>query len=349
MAALGQPELAIEAFKRSLVLNPSDASAQVNLATCYKGLNRNREALEAYQKAFALEPQLITGAFINHEYGFTLIEAGDLDRAADVFGKMIAERANKARGLRSLALLEMFRGRYGAAVLRLREAIVLNHADGADVSEFRDRMFLARALEAQELTGEFAAELATLDRMTARTSLGPEWLYRLAKIRARHGRVQDARRLLGVMSKTASDMTSGSSVTRDMSRDRAYLDVVRGEIDLAEGRRDEATKLFESAYLLEERSEAVESLATALVAAGRLDAATARYEGLIAQRPLGSEPQEHWLRAHVRLGELYERVGRADAARQMYQRLLAIWKDGDQTLVARKEAETRLAALSAAR
>ena len=46
MAGLGHIEPAVDAFKRALTLNPSDAGAHVNLATCYSSLGRRREAVE---------------------------------------------------------------------------------------------------------------------------------------------------------------------------------------------------------------------------------------------------------------------------------------------------------------
>jgi tetratricopeptide (TPR) repeat protein len=260
---------------------------------------------------------------------------------------MAADRDKKARGLRSLALLEMYRGRYDKAIAHLREAIVINQTHGAAVSEFRDRLYLVRALEAKDLTRAWATELAAADALAARTSLGPEWLRTLAKLHARSGRVGDARRLLAVMSKTARDTTAGSSVSRDAERDQTHLDLVRGEIELAEGRPGEAARLFEVAYTMEARdADTLESLAAASVAGGRLEEGVKRYEELIARRPINNEGQQHWLRAHVRLGELYERLGRTDAARQRYQQLLATWKDGDADLVALKEARERLAKLA---
>ena len=310
MAGLGQLEPATDAFKRALALNPSDAGAHVNLASCYGGLGRDREAVEEYQKAFALEPQLFFGDFVNHEYGFTLVELGELDKAAEVFGRMIAERDKKSRGLRSLALLEMYRGRYDKALAYLREAIVINRTHGLDVSEFRDRLYLVRALEAKGLTRAFVAELAAADALAARTSLGPEWLRTLAKLHARRGRVQDARRLLAVMSKTAADRTAGSSVSRDAARDQTYLDLVRGEIELAEGRPGEAARLFEAAYVLEARdADTLESLAVASAAGGRFEEAVKRYEELIARRQINNEGQQHWLRAHVRARRALRAVG----------------------------------------
>jgi tetratricopeptide (TPR) repeat protein len=344
MATLGQLQPAIEAFKRAIALNPSNSGAHVNLATCYSGLKSFREALEEYQKAFTLEPQMLTSEYVNHEYGFTLVQLGELDKAADVFGKMRADADKKARGDRSLALLEMYRGRYARAVVHLREAVLLNHTSSASVSEFRDRLYLARALEAIGETRGFASELAAAEGLATKTSLGPEWLKSLAKIRARGGRVDAARKLLAVMSKTALDTTAGSSVARSNSSDRAYLDLVRGEVELAEGRSTEAARLFEAARLAEPGdADMLESLAVACVAGGRWEDAIKHYEDLIALHPVGYEGQEHWFRAHVRLGALYERVGQPDAARRSYERLLVLWKEGDADLIALKEARARLA------
>jgi len=344
MATLGHLQPAVEAFKRAIALNPSSSGAHVNLASSYSGLGSFREAVEEYRKAFASEPQLLMSDFVNHEYGFTLVQLGELDKAAEVFEKMRAAPDKQARGDRSLALLEMYRGRYARAVAHLREAVLLNHTSGAGVSEFRDRLYLARALEAIGETRGLASELAAAEGLAARTSLGPEWLKSLAKIRARGGRVDGARKLLALMSKTALDTTAGSSVARSTSGDRAYLDLVRGEVELAVGRSKEAATLFEAARLAEPKdADMLESLAAAFVAGGRWEDAIKQYEDLIAQHPVGYEGQEYWFRAHVQLGALYERVGRQDAARQSYERLLVLWKDGDADVVALKEAKARLA------
>jgi len=149
------------------------------------------------------------------------------------------------------------------------------------------------------------------------------------------------------MSKTALDATAGSSANRNVSRDRAAIDLVRGEIALAERRPDEAEKLFDAARLVESRNaDMLESRAAAAVAGGHLEDAAKRYDELIARRSLGNEGQEQWLRAHVQLGAVYERLGRADAARQTYDRLVAMWKDGDADLTALKEARARLEKLN---
>ena len=78
---------------------------------------------------------------------------------------------------------------------------------------------------------------------------------------------------------------------------------------------------------------------------GRLENAAARYEELLELTPIGSETQEDWFHAHVALGGIYERLGRVDAARGVYERLIDRWKAADDNLVLLKAARSRLQVL----
>src|SRR5437667_11930256 len=97
----------------------------------------------------------------------------------------------------------MYRGRYGAAMPRLREAILIHQTNGARVSEYRDRLFLVRALDASGLSEAAVPELAAIDRLIAQTPLGPEWIGMAAKIEARRGRTPRVRLLPAPMMKTS--------------------------------------------------------------------------------------------------------------------------------------------------
>jgi tetratricopeptide (TPR) repeat protein len=347
MAGLSQYEPAIEAFQRVIELAPADAGAHVNLASSYSGLRSYREALEAYGRAFALEPALRTGVFVNHEYGFTLVHLGEFDQASENFTTMKSapEPSNRARGYRSQALLDMHRGRYDAAIKELRQAILINESLGAGISEFRDRLILVRALDATSQHAEAAAQLAAAGRLIDRLALGPEWLRAPAKMLARRGRVVEARRLLDAMIETAGSAVVDSTTNRNVDLDRAYVDLARGEIALAQGRYVDAVKLFKGASLGRFDADILESLATAHAAAGELDLAAQVYEQVIARPALGQEAQEHWLPAHVAVGELYERLNRPDDARRMYTRVAEFWQHADANAVTLKKAQQRLEAL----
>ena len=174
LAGVRQFEPAVEAFKRVIALNPSNANAYVNLATSYAALRNDQEAVKHYQQAFDLNPALKTDSIVNHEYGFVLIRLGDLDRAAAHFGQMLAEKSSssQARGHRSLGLLESYRGRYGAAIDHFKQAIVINRTNKAQVSEFRDRLFLARAYRAKGMAQAAAEELDAVHRLATTSHAG---------------------------------------------------------------------------------------------------------------------------------------------------------------------------------
>ena len=321
----------------------------MNLASVYSGMRKFNAAITDYQKAFALAPTLMFGPFVNHEYGFTLVQAGQLAEAEAVFSRMKKEGApdNKARGYRSLALLQMYRGRYGSAGEELRSAIVLNRTNKEPVSEFRDRMYLLTTLDARGERREADAEWLEADRLITRLSLAPNWLWRPVQRLARRGQLRDAQRLVALMQKTAGSATADSSVARNVGLDRAYIDLAQAGIELATGQPTRALDLLEPTREVL-KVEMLEPLAVVYAAAGRLPAAISLYEEFVLRNPphLGSELQQTWLESHVVLGALYERLGRSDSARRLYSALVELWKGGDSDLVLLETARGRLKKLS---
>ena len=349
MATLGQAQEAIAGFQQVLRLQPNDATAHVNLATAYGGIGDLAAAISAYQKAFALQPSLIFGPYVNNEYGFTLVEAGRFADAEAVFGRMIneGELLAKAKGHRSLALLQMYRGRYASATEELRRAIVLDQAYKEGVSQFRDRMYLVAALDARDQRRDADAAWLEADRLINTLSLDPSWLWRPVRRLSRRGQIKDAQRLVALMQKTAGSATADSSVARNVGLDRTYIDLAQAEIELASGRPVRALELLEPTRDVL-KWQVLESLAAAYTAAGRLSEAISRYEELLLKPVLGNEHQEFWFSSHIALGALYEQLSRPDDARRLYSALVEKWKDGDNDLVLLKTARERLARLAPA-
>lgn len=348
MAGLGRFEKAIEAFQHVIELKPRESGAYVNLATAYAGLKQSQKALDFYEKAFILTPAFRTDISINHEYGFTLVKLGRLDEAARLFEEMRAapEPLKNARGARSAALLEMLRGRYSRAATALRQAILFNQTNEAPVSEYRDRLLLVRALRAGGKTAAARAELASVDRLISRLTLGPEWMQMAITLRARLGDTAAARRLLATMVKHVGNPTADSSMNRNTQLDAAHVDRARAEIALAEGAPDRALPLFESAHVRLQSPESLDSLAAGYLALGRLDDAAARYEELLTDMRIGAEPQEQWLQAHVTLAGIRERQKRPADARALYERLIAHWKDAEPDVPLLKAARQAVVRLS---
>ena len=343
MAALRRYPDAVTHFKRVIELNPAEAAAHVNLATAYGGLGDYAAALTAYDQAFKLTPAMMLGIFVNHEYGFTLVKAGRIDEAGAVFERMKTEAppSQQARGYRSSAFLDMCRGRYAAAVQQLRRAVALDRTHKAEVSEYRDRVILFTALRASGQARAAEEEWKAIEPLTRRLTLGPEWLWNLAKQLARSGRRSEAATLVELMRRTSAQATAASAANRNTASDEAYIELASAELDLAAGRAAGALERLDRAATLK-IPDLLESQAVALVETGATDEAIRKYEDILRTPPFGNEAQEVFFSSHVALAQLYDRAGRGTEAARLYASLLDRWKAGDPDLPLLVHARARL-------
>jgi tetratricopeptide (TPR) repeat protein len=281
--------------------------------------------------------------FVNHEYGFTLVETGKLQDAEETFDKMLSrDAAKKARGHRSLALLRMYQGKYEAAIPHLKEAILLNKSLQSPLSELRDRLFLARVYRLKGIKAGFEAELHAASQIHAATAMSPDWSLYLGTIYAREGRLQEARLVLEKAERAINNTVAISSLNRDARRDRAVVETLKAEVELARSKSARVTESLEVAYRLFPDPITLEPLAYAYQKIGNQDEAVRKYKELVETPRLGSESQEDWILAHYQLGKLFQQAGDLDNARRYYEKLLLIWKDGDADLPVIVDAKKQL-------
>jgi serine/threonine-protein kinase len=330
----GRSAEAVEAFERVAEMDPENAAAFINLATSYNFLNRREEAVEHYLRAFELAPAWLTSGNLNHEFGFNYVELGRFSEAEATFKKMLdGDEDQQALGNRSLALMEMYLGHYDQAREYLRHAVFLHHTVGSDLSEMRNRLYLAVTLFANGSDEEAREELDEVRRLASSASVAPTWLANVGKVLARNGLVQEADEVL-------QEAIEGSD--ESIQLDRASVALLRGEVALARGDPEGALPELRTAYALRENAYHLESLALGLFRAGHLDEARDRYVALLDDPDLGWEAQDFWVLSHLDLGQVYEELGDVPNARSAYEALLEIWKDGDPDLVALSVARERL-------
>ncbi len=325
---------ALAAFDRVLELDPFSVGAYINIATIHTKDGRPAEAVPHYLKAFELRPDALLVGTVNHEFGFTLVSLGELERAEAAFTAMLrGSQSQRANGLRSLALLRMYSGSYDAAIAYLQQAAAVYEATDAPVSELRTRLYLATAYRANGSTGAAHQELARARELGQLPSVAPEWLAYLGRPHARGGMVEETERILA---------DALARMDEDNRYDRTAVSLLRGELALARGEPSEAISHFRTAYALRQDNYCLESLAHAHFAAGDLTAAETRYLEVVADPELGWEAQEPWILAHYQLGKLYELQGNVAKALEYYGRLLEIWNDGDDDLEALSDARRRV-------
>ena len=328
-----RPSEALEQFQEVIRISPVSANALINMATSLTQLHRAREALDSYAKAFALEPTWVTSGNLNHEYGFSLVRAGEIAKAREIFGKAVATTDLRAKGLRSLALLDLYGGHYRDAAPRLREAVLLNEAARNVLSASRDHGFLAIVLEGQ---GDRRGQLAEMERartMQEGLDAGIAWPARLGASFARAGALPTAERLREGVAKRARPASA---------QDMSDLHRLEGEIELARGRPAVALEKLRLADREFRSGLTLESLAYAAWAGRSLPEAVATYETLLATDSFGWEAQQAWVTSPYYLALAYRASGQVDKARDAADRLLTLWKDADPDLVMlRKTRELR--------
>jgi tetratricopeptide (TPR) repeat protein len=309
-------------LSRLAVLDSTDNVTFINLASAERGLGRYRQSIAHYRRAFALLPSAETANNnLNLEYGSTFVLLGLPDSAELVFGEMLTGNAfTRARGLRSLAYLAMYRGRYGEAGRHVREALALLPTRGAEVSVARDRLLLAAALGQRGDERGARAQLDSAWISTTAIDAEPTLLFWVGKALARAGEVGRAEGLRAAM---RSRVHAGSAT------DLAASEGLEGEVLLAGRRAAEAVPHLESAMRADSTSMTLESLAHATAAAGQLDRAVALYRQLGEAVEFGWEGQEYWHLAPYEVGRLEEARGRPAAAADAYERFLDLWRDGD--------------------
>jgi serine/threonine-protein kinase len=327
----------IDAFQHVLAIDSLRAGAWVNIATVYGGDGRFRDAIAAYQRAFAIKPSVQLGIMTNHEIGFTFVKAGDVPGAEDNFRRMLSQSpAQRGRGNRSLALLRMYQGQYREAVPFLMASLEYDRSQSPQgrLSETRDLLFLASVYGLLGDSTRVRRALADADSISKLEPLDPGILQYLGKLQARAGQTRAAEATLDRLNKGAR---------ADNKIDKAAQSLLGGEIALSRGRKPDAVKQLELSVTLSTNSYSLESLAHALLITGDTAGARARYQEIMQRTTdLGWEAQEYFLLARLQLGRIYQAQGQNDLAAEQYAHLVEIWSAGDADLPPLVEARARL-------
>ena len=111
----GRAEEAIEAYLKTLVLDPLDAWSHVNLAVIFDSDGRIDEAASHLEQAYEINPAEVENwrGDVNRISGFILVKQGDIARARERFELLLnKDDGARANGLRSMALLNMYQGNH---------------------------------------------------------------------------------------------------------------------------------------------------------------------------------------------------------------------------------------------
>ena len=327
----GQPQEALEQYKELARISSNNPSTYIDIATTYNGLGNFSEALRNYEQAFSLDPSWKTNQNINHEYGMTLFRSGDEPKARETFKLALEKPGLKPKGLRSLAWLDLYHGKYASAKSQLQEALLSDETFKWALSILREHNLLALVADGQ---GDRAGQLRELDlalpylatsgaQVRAGLWLGTQY--------ARAGSVAKAAEILQKVRPLAD-----SQNPEQMSD----IQTLEAEVDLAHGNKGHAIELLSLADKAKRGAMTVEGLAHAYEASSNTDQAVVWYELFLkdVDPPIGWEPQQDWLAANYHLARIYLAKGDKAKAATQIDRLLEPWKDADPGLPLLKDA-----------
>jgi eukaryotic-like serine/threonine-protein kinase len=329
---------AIAEYKQVLRVAPDFAHAYIGIATAYKSLEKYPDALQAYSKAFELEPQFLTSGNINREYGFALIANGEDQKAEQVFSALLAKPETRQNGLRSLAFLDLYHGRYASAQSRLQESLEILKPQNSPLSVARVYLLLAIVADGK---GDAKNQRLNLDAAGA----GLKDLQQKVLLGAMLG---DAYARAGLLDEAEKIATMITPVADQHNLEHmGYVHLLEGGIALSLGQHDTAIELLKQSDKENRTGLSIESLAHAYQQSGEIDNAVATYEQMLGltDLPLGWEPQQRWLEARYTLALDYSSRGDKQKARETLATLLNLWKDADPSLPLFKQAKAEYAKL----
>jgi len=320
----GNCEEAGKAFSASLDFNPSYAAAHSNLGVCLAQAGQADSAVFQFEQAFAIRPGMKDYPDTNHDFGTLLVEVGRSDDAEELFRDQLkSSPEHRARGYRSLGLLRVRQGRYGDARSFLEEAARGQESLGQELSEYRDRNFLAGVLEALGDSTAAREQVEHLLVLKDRIYLSPSWLLRVFLRLSADARLVEAEAIL--------ERARGDTLVSD-ALERAVVRAMSAKILALDGELEEAAEEARSAWSTSNAGLISLAICPIAIRAQEWAFALEVCEALSADVLLweGTEPG---VLAHSWIAQIHEEQGNEEEARVWYQRFLDFWGDAEEGLL----------------
>ena len=336
----GKSAEAIAALTQSLQFDSSFSNVHVDLALSLKAVGRYDLALGHYQQAAAIDSTALLRGFTIAEYGELLVRLGRFEDAERHFRRVFDRSSIRDRpdALRSLGLLNVWRGRLdeGVGLLRQATATSIQIDDPTAIGALRGRSFEGMTLL---LLGDRGQANRAFDSLMAHVGLTvePRALALVARGLLRANRIADARRV-------------GSFVRDTLGPDdRHAVDFIAAAVEIAEGRPDSGMALFAGGAAAPQPAVTGWVRVEGLVGQRKTRQALTLADSLLRNPDFGNESQLEWLSGLVTTADLAAELGERKAALAGYQRLIDLWAGGDRSSALLDHAKKQVEVLRTAR
>lgn len=330
---------AINAYQRALAIDSNFVWAHLGVALTRNHQRDFRGAAAAYALTWRADSTVLLRDFYNQQWGGVYVKMQEWARAESVFTKMLSRDLNsRSRGLRALAYLSLYRGRYREAVDYLEKGIATY--SGPSLSLYRDLVLLA---DVQLSQGDAPAANRALDRaleIVRAKPMAPGFLALGGYQMVRAGRLADAKLIL-------DSLAARATLRPNSDLDQGALAILRADLAFAKGDASGALGM-----LVEKRLKPFSSIgnlirAKAFAQENHIDSALAVAKAIGEDINFGIEGMQDGFRSMVLVAELYERAGDFASARDAWATFAHAWSTGDDDLPALQRARSRIRELSA--
>lgn len=277
--------------KRMLQRNPNDVEGQILLANALAGLKDMDGAVQAFEKAVAMDPSR-SGTY--SELGSAQAVKGDKAKAEEAFRKAVAIDPKSAPAHLSLSNFLWANGDRAQAEQEIKTALQIDPKNITANRAMAMYYMLTNRPEAAEPHLKIVADLTP----------GPIPKYFLAEYYLRLNRVDDARAVLQPLTKSDDTFVGGA--------------IRLARVEIAAGKNADAHRLLESVLAREPKN------AEALVTRGRLFLSEGNTVNALTALQTAVEANPRSIDAHLALAQTYEARSAVKEATTAYNDALKV-------------------------
>lgn len=271
------------------------------------------------------------------ELARTQVLAGDLREARATLTPLLthAEPRIREQAHDEVAYVDLYHGRFTAAVQHKREARALRAQAGDKVGEAHKLFYIGYI---QTELGQFDEAAATYEE-----ALGLAPVVNDVNLDLQHlvGLLEIARGRLTRAGMRLRSLEDAVIQPQWAAHVRRFYHL-NGELLLARGRVDDALVSLAPAIRIYDHPLYRETLARAYARAGRNADAEREFRHLLELRDARLDVPIHYVKAHASLAHLYDTMGRRADADALYRKVLSYWGETDVPLAIVAEAKTRI-------